>query len=135
VIRSNEVFLSFLTTVEQSLRRRQNIPVLLHTFASVFCDAGDILQERLKIFESWRTYMLYFGNCTLRILRDDDYEEFSGFFHDLHATTKGMAAGEGLPKSRRRLRLSGYFSKQYYGTSTTSPSLLASLLTGQGSTA
>ncbi|NJD56894.1 MAG: hypothetical protein FIA94_10885 [Nitrospirae bacterium] len=102
-LQGEEVFASFMTRVEQSLRLREDIHGLL-AFASRFCDSHDDQEERLKSFESLRNYMLYFESFTFRLLRHDDYEEFSVFFHDLNKVNKDIAAGKGFPKVRERVR-------------------------------
>ena len=96
-LRGEEVFASFMTRVEQSLRLREDSHVL-HSFASLFCTKTVNPKERLKSFESLRNYMLYFESFTFRLLRHDDYEEFSVFFHDLNAIKKEILTGQGFPK-------------------------------------
>jgi hypothetical protein len=102
-VRGEEVFSSFMTRVEQSLRLRDDITAL-HAFVSAFCAHTDSPKERLKIFESLRNYMLYFESFTFRLLRHDDYEEFSVFFHDLHDLKKDMVAGREGQKALEKVR-------------------------------
>jgi hypothetical protein len=102
-LQGEEVFTSFMTRVEQSLRLREDIQVL-HAFASMFCEKAEDPNDRLKCFESLRNYMLYFESFTFRLLRHDDYEEFTIFFHDLNTVKKEILAGRGFPKVLERVK-------------------------------
>jgi len=102
-LRGEEIFASFTTRVEQSLRLREDIHAL-HSFITMFCARSDSPNERLKCFESLRNYMLYFESFTFRLLRHDDYEEFSVFFHELRAIKKEMIAGQEFPKVLDKVR-------------------------------
>jgi hypothetical protein len=92
-----EVFASFMNRIEQSFRLREDIHVL-HAFVALFCSKAEDPAQRLKSFESLRNYMLYFESFTFRLLRHDDYEEFTIFFHDLNSIKKEMLAGPAFPK-------------------------------------
>jgi hypothetical protein len=96
-IQGEKIFASFTTRVEQSLRLREDIHAL-HIFAARFCASADNLNARLKSFESLRNYMLYFESFTFRLLRHDDYEEFSVFFQALNSVKKEALTGLGFPK-------------------------------------
>ena len=48
--------------------------------------------------------MLYFESFTFRLLRYDDYEEFTLFFHDLNAIKKEMLAGQRFPKILEKIK-------------------------------
>ncbi len=102
-IKGEEIFSSFTAKFEQSLRLRQDIHVL-HALVSMFCAVGDSQKERLRMFESLRNYMLYFESFTFRLLRHDDYEEFSVFFHELNAVKKDAIAGQGAHKIIEKAR-------------------------------
>lgn len=102
-LQGEEVFASFMTRVEQSLRLREDIHVL-HAFASAFCEKAADTNERLKCFESLRNYMLYFESFTFRLLRHDDYEEFTIFFHDLNTVKIEILTGRGFPKVLERVK-------------------------------
>ncbi len=88
-IKGEEIFPSFMTKVEQSLRLREDIFVL-HKFITLLENKAGNPRERLKVFESLRNYMLYFESFTFRLLRYDDYEEFMLFFNELNAVKKEM---------------------------------------------
>ena len=96
-IQGEKIFVSFTTKVEQSLRLREDIHVL-HIIAARFCASADHPQKRLKNFESLRNYMLYFESFTFRLLRHDDYEEFSVFFQALNAVKRETLSSLGFPK-------------------------------------
>ncbi len=98
-----EVFASFMNRIEQSFRLREDIHVL-HAFVALFCSKADDLGERLKSFESLRNYMLYFESFTFRLLRHDDYEEFTLFFHDLNTIKKEMVTGQRFPKILEKIK-------------------------------
>ena len=102
-LQGEEVFASFMTRVEQSLRLREDIHVL-HAFASAFCEKEADPNERLKCFESLRNYMVYFESFTFRLLRHDDYEEFTIFFHDLNTVKIEILTGRGFPKVLERVK-------------------------------
>jgi len=123
-----------MTKIEQSLSPRED-KRLLPAFVAVFCEAGSAPEERLKIFESTGNYMLYFEGFTLRPSMHDDDEEASCFFHDLLTAQQDVIAGERAARNWRRLGISGYCSKQHYGTSAAGPILRTSVLIRQGSTA
>ncbi len=98
-----EVFASFMNKIEQSIRLREDIHVL-HAFVALFCSRADDPAERLNSFESLRNYMVYFESFTFRLLRHDDYEEFTLFFHDLNGIKKEMLAGQSFPKILDRIK-------------------------------
>lgn len=50
--------------------------------------------DRVKVFESLKSYMLYFESFTFRLLRYDDYEEFILFFNELNSITTEMRRHE-----------------------------------------
>lgn len=98
-----EVFASFMNRIEQSFRLSEDIHVL-HAFVSLFCVNADDPGERVKSFESLRNYMVYFESFTFRLLRHDDYEEFTLFFHDLKMIKKEMLAGPAFPKILEKIK-------------------------------
>jgi len=101
-----------MTKVEQPLSMREDIQ-LLPAFVAVFCETGDSPEERLKIFESARNYMLYFEGFALGTLRHNADEEFSGFFHDLHTAKQVVVAGRNAGRAGKRQGTSGYCSKAH----------------------
>ncbi len=77
-IRGEEVFESFMTKLQQSLRLREDL-LVLHRFLQL-AESADSPEARTRILGAMRNYMLYFQSFTFRLLRFDDYEEFSSFF-------------------------------------------------------
>ncbi len=76
-LKGEDIFRSFLTRLEQSLRLREDIYVLWKFLEELerAKDAG-----RTRVFKALKSYMSYFESFTFRLLRFDDYEEFFAFF-------------------------------------------------------
>jgi hypothetical protein len=96
-IGGEDIFVSFLTKVQQSIRLREDI-VVLHRFIVMIEERANNASERLKVFESMRNYMLYFESFTFRLLRHDDYEEFVMFFNEIHSARRDVIMGPGFKK-------------------------------------
>jgi hypothetical protein len=79
-----EVFEIFITKTGQSLKLREDIFVLHELLALVEKNAQSP-KKRLDTLNSLRNFMEYFESFTFRLLRYDDYEEFSAFFEDIKA--------------------------------------------------
>ncbi len=88
-IRGEEIFPSFETRVEQSLRLRDDIYILCRFF-EIFEGSVKDSVKRKKVLESLRDYMLYFESLSFRLLRYDDYEEFHRFFNEFMSITPDM---------------------------------------------
>lgn len=73
-----EMFDSFVTRLEQSLKLREDI-YILHSLLSEF-ETGLMAKGREHRMEAFRHYMVYFESFTFKLLRHDDYEAFSAFF-------------------------------------------------------
>ena len=82
-IRGSEVFESFMTKLQQSLRLREDL-LVLHRFLQI-AQTADSSEARMKVLGAMRNYMRYFQSFTFRLLRFDDYEEFSSFFEKVFA--------------------------------------------------
>lgn len=95
--KGEEIFPSFMTRKEQSLRLREDI-CALHKFITLLEKKAGVPQDRLKVFESLKNYMLYFESFTFRLLRYDDYEEFIVFFNELNSIKKEMLLDSGFHK-------------------------------------
>lgn len=83
-ISGEEIFPSFVTRLGQSLKLREDVFILSRIV--------DLLEEgindpvrRATLLEGLRNFLLYFESFTFRLLRHDDYEEFSRFFDEFHA--------------------------------------------------
>ena len=92
-IKGEEIFSSFLTKVQQSLRLREDI-VVLHRFLLIMDAKTGKPGEWIRVFESLRSYMVYFESFTFRLLRYDDYEEFVQFFNEMITVRKEKLSAE-----------------------------------------
>lgn len=101
-IRGEQIFDSFITKLEQSLRLREDIYVL-HKFLSLFESRAGIPEERMRVFNSLRNYILYFESFTFRLLRFDDYEEFVQFSNDINSIKNEALMGPGFHKILERI--------------------------------
>ncbi|MBI4684711.1 MAG: hypothetical protein HY755_05890 [Nitrospirae bacterium] len=90
-----DIFQSFVTKLEQSLKLREDIFVL-HEFLGVFKEKTGTAEERVRVFESLKNFMLYFESFTFKLLRHDDYEEFVYFFNEVFHFKKEQIS-EGIP--------------------------------------
>ncbi len=87
-LRGEDIFESFTTKLEQSLKLREDIEALRRLLGRLTAgDAG----ERPRVLQALRDFMRYFQSFTFRLLRHDDYEEFSSFFNLLQSA---MARGD-----------------------------------------
>jgi len=102
-IKGEEIFASFVTKVQQSIRLREDIFVL-HKFIMTLEEKADDKGERLKVFESLKNYMLYFESFTFRLLRHDDYEEFVLFFNEMHSAKREVITGPEFKKVLEKTR-------------------------------
>ncbi len=91
-INGEQIFESFTTKLEQSLRLREDIFVL-HKFITLLEEKSSNSQERLDVFTSLKNFMAYFESFTFRLLRYDDYEEFLLFFNELNSLNVKLIAG------------------------------------------
>ncbi len=96
-INGEDIFPSFVTKFEQSRRLREDI-FALHKFLSLLGQKANTSQDRLKVFESLKNYMLYFESFTFRLLRYEDYEEFVLFFNELNSIKKDLVLESGFHK-------------------------------------
>jgi hypothetical protein len=96
-IKGEEIFPSFITKMEQSLRLREDI-FALYKFITLLEKRTAVPKDRLKVFESLKNYMLYFESFTFRLLRHDDYEEFVLFFDELNSIAPEMTHDSGFYK-------------------------------------
>lgn len=101
--RGEEIFMSFTTRLEQSLRLREDI-VALHNFLVMLESVSNRPSARVKVFESLRNFLGYFESFTFRLLRHDDYEEFSHFFTELNSVRKEAVATQKFDKTLEKVR-------------------------------
>lgn len=90
-LQGEDIFESFTTRLQQSLKLREDIFVL-HRFLALLEEKTDFPEERTAIFESMKNFMLYFESFTFRLIRYDDYDEFTAFFNEIF-TFKGDLCG------------------------------------------
>lgn len=81
-LKGEDIFTSFITKVEQSLKLREDIFVL-HRFLTLLEENANTPEKRMRTFESLKNFMLYFESFTYRLLRYEDYEEFVSFFKEM----------------------------------------------------
>lgn len=81
-IRGEEIFSSFTTKIEQSLKLREDIYVFDQILDGLEKEKSDV-KKRTEMLMSLRNFMSYFESFTFRLLRHDDYEEFASFFEDI----------------------------------------------------
>ena len=101
-LKGEDVFPSFMTKREQSLRLREDITAL-HKFVALLEKKADNPQNRARVFESLKSYMLYFESFTARLLRYDDYEEFTLFFNELNSIKKEMILDSGFHRIMEKI--------------------------------
>lgn len=87
-VKGEDVFESFITRLEQSLKLREDI-IILEKFLKLFEDSKSV-EDRHKVFDAMINYMLYFQSFTFRLLRYEDYEEFSSFFDKVLSLGRGI---------------------------------------------
>ncbi|MFN3396373.1 MAG: hypothetical protein ACK4Z9_06205 [Thermodesulfovibrionales bacterium] len=87
-VKGEDVFESFITRLEQSLKLRDDI-IILEKFLKLFEDSKS-MEDRHKVFDAMINYMLYFQSFTFRLLRYEDYEEFSSFFDKVLSLGRGI---------------------------------------------
>jgi hypothetical protein len=96
-IAGEELFSSFITKFQQSIRLREDITVL-HRFLVLFERQSAKPETLLRTFESLKNYMLYFESFTFRLLRHDDYEEFAIFFQVIYSVKRDAVRDDGFRK-------------------------------------
>ncbi|NCO83650.1 MAG: hypothetical protein COZ31_09275 [Nitrospirae bacterium CG_4_10_14_3_um_filter_44_29] len=81
-LKGEDIFPSFTTRIEQSLKLREDI-CALHKFLILIQGASESTEKTGQLFESLKNIMLYFESFTFKLLRYGDYEEFVSFFKEL----------------------------------------------------
>jgi len=100
-IRGSDIFDTFLTKREQSIRLREDILVLERFLALV---QEGTPEKRLQVFDALRNFMLYFQSFTFKLLRYDDYEEFVSFFQKVFALNREELKGKGFEKLKDKMK-------------------------------
>jgi hypothetical protein len=101
-IGGNEIFESFLTKLEQSLRLREDLLIFHNLLILMEEQKSD--EAQLQVFAAMKNFMLYFQSFTARLLRYDDYEEFSSFFDKILTFTPSDISGKNLAKLMDRIK-------------------------------
>ncbi len=97
-IKGEDIFPSYTTRFEQSMKLREDVFTLFRFF-HIFELAAEEKPALLKsIYRSLKAYMQYFESFTFRLLRHDDYEEFNKFFNEFLSTTEEMLSGDTLKR-------------------------------------
>ncbi len=78
-----EIFPDYASRLQQSIRLREDLVALCELLTRF--DAAAESSGWRRLFESLVCYMVYFESFTLRLLRYDDYEEFSLFCNGMKA--------------------------------------------------
>jgi len=81
-IQGEDIFESFETRLQQSLKLREDIAALLR-FLTLLGEKSPSPKERAEVFEVLKNFMLYFESFTFKLLRYDDYDAFGSFFNDM----------------------------------------------------
>lgn len=104
-VKGEDVFESFVTRLEQSLKLRDDV-IILEKFLRLFEDAKS-MEERHNVFDAIINYMLYFQSFTFRLLRYEDYEEFLSFFDKVLSLGRGIneKAVQGLLEEVHKFRI------------------------------
>jgi len=86
-VQSNDIFESFTERLYESIKLREDM-FILHKFLILLEDKIGLPEEHNAVFESMKNFMRYFENFTFKLLRYDDYDEFSNFFKDIFSLKK-----------------------------------------------
>lgn len=78
-IKGENIFPAFVTKKQLSQKLREDVAVM-HRLVTYVLDNGT---GREELLEGLKNYIHYFQSFTFRLLRYDDYEEFSGFIEDI----------------------------------------------------
>lgn len=77
-VQGKDIFDSFTTRLHQSLKLREDISVL-RMFLTLLEDKANSPEESTNVLKSLKNFMHYFESFTFKLLRYDDYDEFSAF--------------------------------------------------------
>lgn len=102
-ISGEQIFDSFVTRLEQSLRLREDIMVF-HRFVSLLLSKAENGRERLKVITALKNFILYFESFTFRLIRHDDYEEFALFCNQIKSLNKETATGAGFSRTLEKVQ-------------------------------
>lgn len=92
-LRGEDIFDVFITKTAQSIKLREDVYVLSKLVAAVGKVRSD--KRRSGVLTMLMNYMEYFENFTFKLLRYDDFEQFSGLFNKIRSQ---FQRGEDLKK-------------------------------------
>ncbi len=92
-LRGEDIFDVFITKTAQSIKLREDVYVLSKLVAAVGKMRSD--KRRSGVLTMLMNYMEYFENFTFKLLRYDDFEQFSGLFNNIRSQ---FQRGEDLKK-------------------------------------
>lgn len=78
-LRGEEIFPTFVTKKQLSIKLREDVTVM-HKIVSAVLENG---LNREELLGALRNYIYYFQSFTFRLLRYDDYEDFSAFIDEI----------------------------------------------------
>jgi hypothetical protein len=81
-LEGGDIFSSFITRLEQSLRLREDIFVL-HRFLTLLEESVTSPDRLTRTTKSLKNFILYFESFTFKLLRYEDYEEFVTFLKEV----------------------------------------------------
>lgn len=94
-LRGEEIFPTFVTKKQLSIKLREDITVM-HRIVSAVLENGLIREDLLGAL---RNYIHYFQSFTFRLLRYDDYEEFSVFIDEIFKYLRVSIKEQGTPRT------------------------------------
>jgi hypothetical protein len=112
-ISGNDIFDTFITKLEQSLRLREDI-LVLSRFMTLMEEEGS-KEELTHVFDSMRNFMLYFQSFTFKLLRHDDYEDFVSFFNKVLNFDRNEVKGKDFGKMMDKIRQFRIFTETCLG--------------------
>ncbi|UCG79075.1 MAG: hypothetical protein JSV21_04405 [Nitrospirota bacterium] len=86
-IKGENIFATFITRLGQSMKLREDI-YILHELLMLFEESLSLRSGSGSSLSSLKNFMQYFESFTFKLLRYDDYEEFSKFFDNFNAITR-----------------------------------------------
>lgn len=103
-IKGEDIFPAFVTKKQLSQKLREDI-VVMHRIVSCVLDDG---LKKEELLESLKNYIQYFQSFTFRLLRYDDYEEFSGFIEEITRYLRAGIKGQAQPSLKFIERLNHF---------------------------
>jgi hypothetical protein len=96
-IKEEEIFEMVITRTGQSIKLREDIYVL-HRIIDRLGEVANNLKAKKIILDTLTVFMEYFENFTFKLLRYDDYEQFSSMFETVKSTYENEGFDEFMSK-------------------------------------